>query len=262
MQYIFLSHDVDWRREGAPVQHIMDRKKRFDKATLDQLTTKNPYYNIPDYMSIEEKFGVRSTFFFRTIYEDGNFTDYEDDIKSLINGGWEVGLHSDPASVNSIDKIHIEKMKLESLAKAPIKANRVHYLNFDPGLPIILQALQFVYDSSWKKSKGRVVANDMGYYKIGDLIEFPITFMDAYLFTYMKVKEYQIIPILRRTLNKSSRLHNKIITVIWHDNALKMKKGRMYRSILEYLSAQEDVTICRGIDLAKMIKTGGCIKSP
>jgi hypothetical protein len=262
LQYIFLSHDVDWRREGAPVQHIMDRKKRFDKATLDQLTTKNPYYNIPDYMSIEEKFGVRSTFFFRTIYEDGNFTDYEDDIKSLINGGWEVGLHTDPASVNSIDKIHIEKMKLESLAKAPIKANRVHYLNFDPGLPIILQALQFVYDSSCKKSKGRVVVNDMGYYKIGDLIEFPITLMDAYLFTYMKVKEYQIIPLLRGTLNKSSRLHNKIITVIWHDNVLKMKKGRMYRSILEYLSAQEDVTICRGIDLAKMIKNDSSIKSP
>jgi hypothetical protein len=255
LQYIFMSHDVDWRREGAPVQHIIDRKKRFDKATLDQLTTKNPYYNIPDYMSIEDKFGVRSTFFFRTFYEDGNFTDYEDDIKSLINGGWEVGLHTDPASINRIDKIHIEKIKLESLAKQPIKANRVHYLNFDPGLAVRLQALEFTYDSSRKKSKDRVVDHDMGFYKIGDLIEFPITLMDAYIFTYMKVKEYQIVPLFKSTLKKSTRLNNKIITVIWHDNVLKMKGGRMYTGILEYLSTQEDVTICRGIDLAKMINS-------
>jgi hypothetical protein len=40
---------------------------------------------------------------------------------------------------------------------------------------------------------------------------------------------------------------------VWHDNVLKMKGGRMYKEILEYLTSQDDVNIRRGIDLAKMI---------
>jgi hypothetical protein len=55
---------------------------------LENIQAKNPYYNIPIYMDIEDKFDVRSTFFFRTIYEDGDYRDYEDDIGALIDGGW------------------------------------------------------------------------------------------------------------------------------------------------------------------------------
>ena len=85
MQHIFLSHDVDWRKQGASIEHILARKDRFDSDVLSKLDTKNPYYNLPEYMEIEERFSVRSTFFFRTIYENGDFHDYEDDIKNLID---------------------------------------------------------------------------------------------------------------------------------------------------------------------------------
>ena len=112
MQYVFLSHDVDWRREGAPLEHIFARKDRFEKKAIDNAKIKNPYYNIPEYMELEEKFGVKSTFFFRTIYENGNFRDYQDDIKALMTGGWEIGLHCDPSSINDINKIAEEKSKL------------------------------------------------------------------------------------------------------------------------------------------------------
>ena len=113
MQYIFLSHDVDWRKQGASREHILKRKQRFDKVTINNLGVRNPYYNIPDYMAIEDRYGVKSTFFFRTIYEDGDFSDYEDDIQALINGGWEIGLHSDPKSTNSLEKLAGEKKQLE-----------------------------------------------------------------------------------------------------------------------------------------------------
>ena len=79
--------------------------------------------------------------------------------------------------------------------------------------------------------------------------------MDAYLFTYMKIKEEQIIQTFKNTLNYGRNLDSKfnIITIVWHDNVLQMKGGRMYRKIIEYLSSQDDVKICKGIDLAKMI---------
>ena len=38
--------------------------------------------------------------------------DYENDIKALINGSWEVGLRTDPLSINYTLKIQEEKTKL------------------------------------------------------------------------------------------------------------------------------------------------------
>jgi peptidoglycan/xylan/chitin deacetylase (PgdA/CDA1 family) len=253
VQYIFLSHDVDWRKQGAPIEHILERKERFDKVTIDNLETRNPYYNIPDYMEIEDRYGVKSTFFFRTIYEGGHFIEYEDEIHSLIRGGWEIGLHSDPKSVNSLKKLTEEKERLELITKHPITANRVHYLNSDVELASMLQSLGFIYDSSVKKRKDRVTKDDLGFYKIGNLIEFPVTLMDAYLFTYMKIKEPQIVELFEKTLDYCKNVKKDIITVIWHDNVLKMTGGRMYSSILQYLTSRDDVKVCRGIDLAKMI---------
>ena len=46
---------------------------------------------------------------------------------------------------------------------------------------------------------------------------------------------------------------NNVISVIWHDNVLKMKGGRMYKQILEFLTSQDDVQIKRGVDLVKIL---------
>jgi peptidoglycan/xylan/chitin deacetylase (PgdA/CDA1 family) len=229
---------------------------------MENIESKNPYYNIPCYMDLESEFDVRSTFFFRTTYEGGNYEDYENDIRALINGGWEVGLHTDPLSINDTLKILEEKTKLERLAKTKINANRVHFLGFNDELPTRLQELKFIYDSTVRNSKIIIGKNEMGYYKYNNLIEFPITLMDAYMFTYMKIKENRIIETFESVLNYGRNLlrhsNNKkkdfnIITVVWHDNVLKMKGGRMYKEILGYLTSQDDVIIHRGIDLAEMI---------
>ena len=78
----------------------------------------------------------------------------------------------------------------------------------------------------------------------------------------MKIKETRIIETFQSVLNYGRNLliHSNnekkdfnIITVVWHDNVLKMKGGRMYKEILGYLTSQDDVIIHRGIDLAEMI---------
>ena len=114
MQYVFLSHDVDWRKQGPKIEHILSRKDRFDESVIQELP-KNPYNNFQEYMELEEKFGIRSTFFFRTNYENGNFLDYENEILDLKNGGWEIGLHTDPSSISDITKIEKEKSDLEGI---------------------------------------------------------------------------------------------------------------------------------------------------
>ena len=255
MQYIFLSHDVDWRIQGPPLEHILSRKERFEPELFEKTKPKDLYRNIPDYMELEEKFGVRSTFFFRTFYENGDVLDYKDDIKQLQKLNWEIGLHTDPSSIDDLDKIRLEKEKLESITGKQIIGNRVHFLNYNPELPNKLEKLGFSYDSSLRHSKDRIDEKEMGYSRIHGIIEFPVTLMDAYLFTFMKIREEKIISEFQKTLDLGRSLpENNVISVIWHENVLKMKGGRMYGQILEFLTSQDDVEIKCGIDLVKILK--------
>jgi peptidoglycan/xylan/chitin deacetylase (PgdA/CDA1 family) len=255
-QHIFLSHDVDWSFEGPSKEHILKRKDRFDEKLFDTNPTNKLYRNFSEYMEIEEKYNVKSTFFFRTQYENGNYEDYEDDIKNLIKGNWEIGLHTDPSSIDDINKIKKEKMNLERIANTKIYGNRVHYLSNNKQLPKKLSELDFVYDSSNKKNKYEITVNDMGFSQIDKIIEFPVTLMDAYLFSYMNISEEKIISIVKETLDMGRQLNSNfnIISILWHDNVLKMKGGRMYPKILEFLSSQDDVIMHTGIELAKKIK--------
>jgi hypothetical protein len=253
--FIFLSHDVDWSFNGPGRNHILARKDRFEEDTLRKLDRENPYNNIHDYIAIEEDLGLRSTFFFRTNYENGRLIEYEDDIQALLNGGWEVGLHCDPFSVDNFDSMRQEKKELESITKNTVKANRSHHLAFSERLPSILNELGFVYDSSVMKSVHKIDNKSRGYLLLGKIIEFPITVMDAYLFTYMHITEDHVINTFRRVLESAIKYNNtfNIVTIIWHANVLKMKGGRKYKDILEYLSGQKDVRLIKGIELAGII---------
>ena len=90
-------------------------KNYLEKTPINEL-----YRNFSEFMEIEEKFGVKSTFFFRTQYENGDYRDYQDDIKKIIQNGWEIGLHTDPSSINEIKKIEEEKNNLEKLTSSKI----------------------------------------------------------------------------------------------------------------------------------------------
>ena len=54
MQYIFLSHDVDWRRQGPPLEHVLKRKDRFDPEIFSKTKPEDLYRNIPEYMELEK----------------------------------------------------------------------------------------------------------------------------------------------------------------------------------------------------------------
>src|SRR3989304_2070412 len=174
MQYIFLSHDVDWRKQGPLHEHLLARKDRFEPEIFQNTNLEKLYYNFPEFMEIEEKLDVRSTFFFRTKYENGNYLDYEDEIKLLVNGGWEIRVCTDPPSVSEINKLKNEK---------------------------------------------------------------------------------NIIPLFDKTLNLSRKLNSEfnVMTILWHDNVLKMKGGRIYPKILEFLVSQDDVVMLKGVDIASLL---------
>lgn len=248
--HIFISHDVDWPRSGPGIEHILARSDRFDEATLQRVRNEhfNPYHGIPFVLDIEKEFQLRSTFFFRPTYDDSQRVDvYEDEIKDLRKNGWEVGLHINDAE--SLDSITREKETLEAVAGSKVLGTRVHYLRIAQARLPLLHKAGFLYDSSLTYSRDRFDLRNTGYLIEKDgLVIFPITFMDAYLFSYSHLNEENVIRFMVSNLVDAQKSGAKFATILWHDNAILMRGGRVYRELLEKLVDMDQVALVRGID--------------
>jgi len=263
--FVLLSHDVDWGRSGPPASHILARKERFDKGVLKDLGRINPYQNISEILELEDGLDVRSTFFFRTHVRDSkhppppyDLSEYKSDIRSMLSEGWEVGLHSDLVSSKSLQRLENEKNELEAVSGVRVFGNRVHYTLKESVLFQNLKKLGFKYDSSVKHQRERITRKDFGYLRKDELIVFPITIMDSLIFTYNVKTEPDVIKIIRHTVDTCEKTlkKGKIMTLIWHDCSLKMKFGRKYAQVLDYLVSKKNLSVKRGIDLALMIEKG------
>jgi peptidoglycan/xylan/chitin deacetylase (PgdA/CDA1 family) len=267
--FLLLSHDVDWGKAGAPVPHILARKERFDQSVLENLDKANPYQNIPEVLELEDSFGFKSTFFFRTYVRDSkqpppayDLSEYKSDIRSMISGGWEVGLHSDFLSHKSLMRLEIEKKQLEGVAGTRIFGNRVHYTLQSIELLRNLKKLGFKYDSSVKHQRECISEDDFGHSLSEGIIIFPITLMEALVFQYKSTygvrTETDVVKVVKKTLDICERMNkgSKIVTLIWHDSSLKMKYGRKYSDVLRYLVSRKQLQVKRGIDLVNMIEKG------
>ena len=252
---VILTHDIDWPPSGPGMKHILARKERFDEETISKVVKEgyNPYFNITDLMEIEEKYGARSTFFFRPNYDDGTSVDaYEEIVKNLVRGGWEVGVHINDAT--TVDSIRTEKDAVEHTTGTMIYGSRVHYLNIGLDDLSLIEGAGLRYDSSVTFSKNAIDIKNMGYFGAGKLVVFPITIMDAYLFSYMRIPEERII----EAINEAAMLaiDKGFMTILWHDSSLKMRGGRMYSSILGFLRSKENIELVRGMDAYNFVIRG------
>jgi peptidoglycan/xylan/chitin deacetylase (PgdA/CDA1 family) len=170
-----LSHDVDRTYKGF--QHIYyialaawRRQPRLLKQHMlsfrDQLRGDNPYWNFQRIMKLEDRLGVRSTFFF--LHETGRprLTSFQSwvlfngryniqdsrivqVIKELERGGWEIGLHGSYYSANDAALLKMEKETLERIVGHKIIGTRQHWLQLTiPETWEIQAQLGLVYDST------------------------------------------------------------------------------------------------------------------
>ena len=243
---LILTHDVDWPRHGPGRSHVLARLSRFPPNIARRVLEEefNPYYGIPAVIEAEERVGARSTFFFRAWYDDGSSVElYRDDMKSLRASGWEIGLHINDAS--SVEAIRREKRILENVIGVPVLGSRVHYLRVDKnGLRRIAEA-GLLDDSSVMYSRDKCDARNTGFFRINGLVVFPLTLMDAYLFTYMGLGEEEVVPFILECLRELEKQGVKYATLLWHDNSIYMKGGRMYPRLLEELSSIERIELVR-----------------
>ena len=86
------------------------------------------------------------------------------------------------------------------------------------------------------------------------LSSFLITIMDAYLFTYMRVSEADVVKVVVEALRKALNAGKRFVTILWHDSSIHMRGGRAYAKLLEYVSSLDYVKVIRGIDAYTMIR--------
>lgn len=162
---VIMTHDIDWPIKGPGREHILRRKNRFDEQTLVHMTKDescNPYYGVQELMEIEEKYGTRSTFFFRPAYDDGSSVEqYLQVMRELSSRKWEIGVHiNDAELVSSIEK---EKQAVEYAAQVSVHGSRVHYLKIRHEDLFLLEKAGLKYDSSITFNKNSLDKRNTGY---------------------------------------------------------------------------------------------------
>jgi len=233
---VVLTHDVDYSIKGPGVDHILKRRDRFEEWVIRRVLEEgfNPYFGIPKIVEIEEEVGVRSTFFFRAYYDDNETVEgYAHVIRDLVRGGWSVGLHfNDPNNIAE-EKALIEKLGVK------IEGTRGHYLRV-PDFTL-LKRLDIKFDSSIAFSKGGCDERNSGFMRIEGILEFPVTFMDAYMFAYDRLSEEEVVPFVIRCIRHLAERGAKLVTLLWHDNSIYMKGGRVYPQLLRELSRKHEL---------------------
>jgi hypothetical protein len=251
---VILTHDIDWPPNGPGLNHVLARKDRFDAQTVKRVIKEgfNPYNNVERLMEIENGYSVRSTFFFRPRYDDGtSVSSYAEVIKELNAHGWEIGAHLNDAS--DAQSIKLERDQITFVEGQAPTGCRVHYLRLHEQSHSYMRKAGFLYDSSLTYSRDKINSLNSGFLAKEGMIIFPITIMDAYLFTYMKIPEERIVNVFDEAVSICK--NTGYMTVLWHDSSLMMRGGRMYAKVCEMLATREDVEIMTARDAFLLAST-------
>ncbi|MGD0534050.1 MAG: polysaccharide deacetylase family protein [Methanoregula sp.] len=263
---VCLTHDVD-EIYPPPIHSLLSsisciRNLDFDRFK-NQLfwkfrdKVKSPYWNFNEIMELEEKYGAKSTFFFIATNVDirrfrYNIEDLKSELGSIVDKGWEVGLHGGYYAFNNLGEILREKDRLEKVLGRKVTGYRNHYLRFKvPDSWKLLAQAEFKYDTTLGYQDTVGFRNGMCHpfrpVDISndevvplDIMEIPLILMDGTLFNSFKNfnDAWEITKILIDTVESSKG----VLTINWHSNnfncPFKEEWSKLYKMILEYCYAK------------------------
>jgi hypothetical protein len=135
---------------------------------------------------------------------------------------------------------------------------REHYLKFDFGKSWrVMEDAGFDYDTT-------VGNNDKLGFKLGlatpfhppdegwspmRLLELPLTLMDTTLWGYLKKSEEEGFADVMKSMASVEHVEG-LFTLLWHQEAVRMKGGRIYWRILKRLASRKHVFVGSGSDVA------------
>lgn len=248
-----LTHDVDrpYKTFQAPYYAAAER----DPSHLRSLVSdERPYWQFEEIMALEDDLDVRSAFYFlneKRLWEKSpsewlvprnwklftgryDITDPEivEIVRTLDDGGWEVGLHGSYESYDDRERLRYEKRVLESVLEGPIHGGRQHYLNTTlPETWEHHQSIGLRYDASYGSSASYGFDGQYGVIRPFDdeFVVFPLTVMEITLLSQTPSVEAAWREC-RRLLEEAAE-HGAIMTVLWHPRYFNDDEFEGYREI-------------------------------
>lgn len=243
-----ITHDVD--NIHRPMTHILRHANRFSFSdiVLALLGLRSLYSNIDLIADLETKQGLRLSFYFLS----GNYdlSALARTARRLTQSGWEVGLHGDFGTHESAQAMEDAVTRFSSAFGSRPVGLREHYLKFDYGKTWeIAQSSGFIYDST-------VGNSDRLGFRLGlctpfhppdsewrqmKVVELPLVLMDTTLWGYLKRSEGEgeqdFLSLLDRVVEV-----NGLMTLLWHQESVRMKGGRIYPRLLAALAGRDCYT--------------------
>ncbi len=251
---VCLTHDVDSIAHTR--RHILSTRGRFRTVDLilGLIGLKSLYNNLVSVAEGEKRKGFRSSFFFLTA--DYSLSELSHSLRMLKNDGWEIGLHGDFGTHDSLEKMKeaLDRF-LDGTGFIPAGV-REHYLRFDFDKTWkIMEELGFAYDSSVgpRESLGFPLGLSTPFHPPDGgwspmrLLEVPLVLMDTTLWGYLKRSEEEGLADIELTIEKIREVGG-LFTLLWHQEAVKMRGGRLYGELLDrFANANCHVSSAEGV---------------
>jgi len=249
-----LTHDVD--RISKTYQYITKNLAKFKLKFLFQIFYQtNPYWCFDKIIELEDKYKVRSTFFFLeeslpiNIFKPSkwfltlgryNFDNkkIQQIIKKLDSNGWEIGLHGSYNSYKELSLLTKEKDKLEKILGKEVIGIRQHHLNLNiPDTWKLQSKAGFLYDASYGKKRGLGFLdkkNKPFNNSESNMCIIPLTFME---FNLMNEAENNIEIAWSKLLEiiNLAEKTNSVLSVLWHQRMFNEKEFPGYYCLYEKL---------------------------
>jgi hypothetical protein len=236
---VCLTHDVDNVRR--PRGHIWRTRTRFSLPELvgGLLGVVSLYDNVELIASREGSREFHSSFYF--LSSNYPLADVKAESGRARAAGCEVGLHGDFGTHDSQEGMDAAVERFSKAMGFRPTGLREHYLKFDFAKSWqIMERAGFEYDTS-------VGTNDRLGFKVGlaspfhppdeswspmRILELPLVLMDTTLWGYLKRSEPEGFADAMRMLEAVEEVEG-LFTLLWHQEAVRMKGGRQYWRILD-----------------------------
>lgn len=211
----------------------------------------SPYLNLKEIMSLEEKYGAKSSFYFMATEKDIRrfrycIEDSDLELGYIIDNGWEVGLHGGYFAYMSLDEIVKEKKRLERKLGKEILGYRNHYLRMRiPNTWESLARAGFKYDCTLGYSDMVGFRNGLCHpfwpYNLAEnryinILELNLNIMDDTLFN--KGTSLESSWSNAKYLIDIARQYHGVLTLLWHNSSFdcpfRKDRAAIYERILKY----------------------------
>lgn len=264
---IFLSHDVDkisnrdpWVLAGKSIRAAWAcavgkpvLAKKYLQSLQLVLKHRNTYNNIARFTKMENRMGMRSTFFFlwgkKSLHGARySFKDIQQTARSLSEDGWEIGVHINPHHAHQPDCLKRQREQMERWLGKPVSGARFHWLRINPAQSFsILEKAGFKYDASigmhhqvgYRAGAAcPFLLRNTGGSSASKLWEIPLILMDYTLLEHDRLSPemaYQkIIQLLDQWNGKRA-----VISILWHSHVLEDPVfegwGEVYEKLLQHI---------------------------